>query len=127
MFCQSNGLSSEGESESLNRAAKTKLMPAVYTPPAELQPALDGPREWYNPDHYRQHIGDLHSADICEGRVPGILEQPQWVQTQSKKTRKRAHLKTIKDCRKILDLRTQTTSRIYVAKCAICSDKVSFQ
>lgn len=109
IYAQRNHPQTNGKIERLNRTAKEKLTLVLYTSPAELQEALDGFRHWYNHEHYHEAIGNLHPADVYEGRSEAILEQRKRLQTHTKKARKRANRKTITKQRKIRHLRTQTT------------------
>jgi putative transposase len=109
IFAQRNHPQTNGKIERLNRTVKEKLTLVLYTSPAELQEALNQFRHWYNHEHYHEGIGNLHPADVYQGRSDAILEQRKQLQIQTKKTRKRANLKSIKKLRKIRNLRTQTT------------------
>ncbi|MFH1862421.1 MAG: DDE-type integrase/transposase/recombinase [bacterium] len=109
IYAQRNQPQTNGKIERLNRTAKEKLTLVLYASPAELQEALDGFRHWYNHEHYHEAIGNLHPADVYEDRAEAIFEQRKRLQIQTKKTRRRVNLKTIKKLRKIRNLRPQTT------------------
>jgi transposase InsO family protein len=109
IFAQRNHPQTNGKIERLNRTAKEKLTLVLHMSPDELQEALDGFRHWYNHEHYHEAIGNLHPADVYEGRAEVILEQRKRLQTRTKKARERANRKTTQNPRKISNLQTPTT------------------
>lgn len=109
IFAARNHPQTNGKIERLNRTAKERLNLIVYTSPSELQEALNQFRDWYNHQHYHESIGNLHPADVYNGRAEAILTRRKKLQTQTKKTRRRVNTKTQPKTLKLRNLQTLTT------------------
>ena len=93
LYAQRNHPQTNGKIERLNRTAKEKVTLVLYSSPRELEEALDRFRHWYNHEHYHEALGNLHPADVYEGRAESIDKRRKALQTKTKKARHQANQK----------------------------------
>jgi len=80
-----------GKMERLNRTAKARLGVVLYRTPWELEDAVRTFRDWYNHERYHEAIGNLHPADIYEGRGQKILRAREALKQRMLQSRRQAN------------------------------------